>query len=172
MKLSRFLVLIFSFAAISIISAATVADSIRGRTFWSSKVVVDGEVKYLVPGTRIIIEFSDGDYFSAYCGCNTGGAQYSISDGRLILDRCGMLMEQMACPALHDQESFMVKFFTSRPKVDVLDDDRIVLRTDSTIITFVDRRIADPDRPLVGTRWDATGFRDPGPTGFCAENSA
>ena len=166
MKVSRFLALILSFAAaISFTSAATVADSIRGRTFWSSKVVVDGEAKDLVPGTRIIIHFEitrdDGDYFSAYCGCNTAGCQYSISEGRLILDPCGMLMEDMMPGiALHGQEEFMVKFVTSRPKVEVLDDDRIVLRTESTIITFVDRVVADPDRPLVGTRWDAIGFSD------------
>mgnify|MGYP004130343059 CR=1 FL=1 len=57
----------------------------------------------------------------------------------------------------------MVTFFTSKPKVDVLDDDHIVIRTDSTIITFVDRRVADPDRPLVGTRSGASR-----PTGVAA----
>ena len=54
------------------------------------------------PVTADISARDDGDYFDAYCGCNSGGGQYSISDGRLILDQCGMLMEQMACPALHD----------------------------------------------------------------------
>lgn len=161
MKFSQFLALILSFAA-SIISAATVADSIRGREFCSSKVVVDGKVRDLVPGTRIIIRFDDKGGFSAYGGCNHGGGPYSISDGDNILLEKGMLMTQRGCgsTALHDQEYFIVRFCSSQPKVEVLDDDRIVLRTDSTIITFVDRVVVDPDRPLVGTKWDAIGFFD------------
>ena len=48
----------------------------------------------------------------------------------------------------------------ARPEV-VLDGDVLVLRTATAELRFLDRKVADPDRPLEGTRWRVTGLFDP-----------
>jgi heat shock protein HslJ len=39
-----------------------------------------------------------------------------------------------------------------------LDDDTLTLSKDGSALTLVDREVADPDRPLIGTRWVVDGL--------------
>ena len=62
-------------------------------------------------------------------------------------------MTEMACePALMEQDSWLAGFLTARPTVAV-DGDTLTLSGGDASITFVDREVADPDRPLEGTEW-------------------
>jgi heat shock protein HslJ len=46
----------------------------------------------------------------------------------------------------------------------------LVLRTGATVVGFVDRSVVEPDRDLVGTRWELTGFvRGGGPDGVASD---
>ena len=71
----------------------------------------------------------------------------------------GMAMTEMACEpaALMDQDTWLSAVLTSRPTV-ALDGDTLTLTADGAVITFVDREVADPDRPLEGTTWNVEGL--------------
>lgn len=136
-----------------------VADggSLDGREFLSTAVTEDGEPRALVQGTVISLRFDDGVLgFSA--GCNGGGGDYEVVDGVLVAD--GFSITEMGCdPARHDQDEWLMAFLAERPSV-TLTDTTLTLATDTTTIELTNRELADPDRPLVGTEWVATGFID------------
>ena len=105
------------------------------------------------------IEFlADGRTLVA-TGCNSGQGRASLSDGKLEAD--DLAVTQMGCldPAVADQETFVMSVVGARPAM-VLDGDLLVLRTDAAEIRFLDRKVADPDRPLEGTRWRVDGMFD------------
>jgi heat shock protein HslJ len=59
----------------------------------------------------------------------------------------------MACEAALEQQDARLASFLSAGPTWRLDGDVLVLSTGDTEIRLVDRRTADPDRPLWGTRW-------------------
>ena len=108
---------------------------------------------------KAAIEFmADGRTLVA-TGCNSGQARASLRDGRLVA--AGFAVTQMACadPAVADQETFVMSVVGAEPTV-VLDGNHLVLRTDTAEIRFLDRKAADPDRPLEGTPWRVDGVFD------------
>jgi len=125
-----------------------VSDSgLDGRTFLSTGVTG----RQLVPGTRVRLAFDEGS-LSADAGCNQMGGQVRLDGDRLIAD--GLAGTEMGCePDLMEQDTWLVELLQSEPEV-VLDGDALTLRgTDGTVIQLMDREVADPDRPLVGTTW-------------------
>jgi heat shock protein HslJ len=117
-----------------------------GREFVSTEV--DGYT--LVPGTEIRISFADGA-LSANAGCNTMNGGYSFDGSTMQVDV--LAMTQMACDEeLTAQDDFVGELVTSGPTV-ALDDDTLTITSGDTVLTMVDREVAEPDLPLEGTTW-------------------
>ena len=112
----------------------------------------------LVDGTRIRLSFGDDGQITASAGCNTLGGAVEITAERI--DVGDLSTTEMGCePALHEQDAWLADFLASEPGY-TLDGDRLVLRDDGTSIDLLDRRVADPDRPLEGTIWRLDGLID------------
>ncbi len=83
------------------------------------------------------------------------GGSVAIVDGRLVLD--GLAMTEMACdPALMDQDAWLAGFLDGAAFT--LAGDTLTLAKDGVTLALLDREVADPDRPLVGTRWIVDGL--------------
>jgi heat shock protein HslJ len=121
---------------------------LRGREFLSESV--EGHV--LVPGTQIRITFEE-DQIGARAGCNLLGARYDVLDGRLVVKGDGISMTEMGCDRpRHDQDEWLAGFLHAAPRVE-LNGDSLTLTSPSATVRLLDRRVADPDRPLLGTEW-------------------
>ena len=122
-----------------------------GRTFLSTSVTENGQPKPLVEGTRISLGFSDSHELGAQAGCNSMGGPASIENGRLVVS--DLATTEMGCdPPRHAQDEWLARFLTGRPSAD-LSAETLTLENDTTRIVLTDRKVADPDRPLQGTRW-------------------
>lgn len=121
-----------------------------GRAFLSTRVLVDGRERSLVPGTRIRIDFRAGR-IGASAGCNQLGGDYRIEGGLLRLANAAVT--EMGCdPERHAQDEWLFDFLGRGPTV-TLADDVLTLSLGTTTITLLDREVAEPDLPLVGTDW-------------------
>lgn len=128
---------------------------VDGRIFLSTQVLVDGRERPLVPGTRVRLEFSQGR-LGASAGCNRLGGAYRL-DGD-VLRLADAAVTEMGCdPARHDQDEWLFTLLGSAPTVS-LAGDTLTLRLGSTIIALLDRRVAEPDLPLVGPSWRLTSI--------------
>ena len=134
-------------------ASGSAADALAGREFVSTGVTGHR----LVAGSQIRLNF-DGDRLGASAGCNQLGGTWSI-DGDVLVVPDEMVMTEMACdpPALMDQDTWLASFLTSRPSV-ALDGDTLALTGGDVTITLLDREVADPDRPLEGTKWVVDGL--------------
>jgi heat shock protein HslJ len=126
---------------------AVTRQSLDGRAFVSTEV----EGRELAVDSEVGIAF-DGPRMIATAGCNTMSGNYSITDGALTFD--GPLMStMMGCDDdLMAQEQWLNELLESSPTISGTSDG-IVLRQGGTTIVMVDKTIAEPDRPLVGTQW-------------------
>ncbi|WP_134774092.1 META domain-containing protein [Ornithinimicrobium flavum] len=121
-----------------------------GRTFLSTGVTEDGRPRDLVAGSRVRLTFDDGQ-LSAQAGCNTMFAGYRVEEDVLRVDSLGGT--EMGCPEeLMAQDAWLVELLESGPVL-ALDDATLTLTGAGTVLTLLDREVADPDRPLVGPRW-------------------
>jgi heat shock protein HslJ len=126
------------------------ANDLWGRTFLSTAVTEHGRVRPLVPGTRLRLAFQDGDV-RAYAGCNHLTGRVRVDGGRLAVDR--FATTAMACdPLRQEQDAWLARFLAAEPTWR-LDGDDLVLGNGDTEIRLIDRSVAEPDRPLQGTRW-------------------
>lgn len=121
------------------------------RTFLS--VTVEGHS--LVDGSQLELRF-DGDRLGVAGGCNQLGGTWSVDGDVLTVPE--MSMTEMACEpaALMDQDAWVAELLSSGPTVAV--DGPTLTLTGSVggsdvVITFTDREVADPDRPLEETSW-------------------
>lgn len=128
------------------------APPLNGRTFVTT-AAADVEGATLVPGSAIRVSFDDeGTSLSAHAGCNSMGGGWSLDGDTLVVG--DMFQTQMACEdALMDQDSWLVALLTSGPTL-TLAGDTLTIRGEGAGLVLTDRRVADPDRPLVGTRWE------------------
>ncbi|HTV19421.1 MAG TPA: META domain-containing protein [Polyangiaceae bacterium] len=115
-----------------------------------------------VEGTGVRVSFSDAD-ISISAACNSQFGSYSLCDGRLCVSDLGRT--EIGCePALLAQDDWFATFFTSSPLV-TQTGARLVLEGTDATLTFLDREVADPDRPLVGPTWTVdTMVRGNGPS--------
>lgn len=126
---------------------------LSGRTFLSTEVTG----RRLVDGTRIRLEFDDGR-LGAHAGCNSLGGAYSGDDGVLVVG--DLDTTEIGCdPARHEQDEWLARFLVSRPTWE-LAGDRLTLVSGAERIVALDREVADPDRPLQGTRWELDSLVD------------
>jgi heat shock protein HslJ len=123
----------------------------QDRTFLSTSVTENGVPRALIEGTRIRLSFHEESRISGNAGCNHVGGTAHLRDGRLVVT--DMAMTEMACPGGRmDQDSWVFEFLGSSPTMR-LSGDGLTLTGDTMTIVLMDRRVADPDRPLAGTRW-------------------
>ena len=129
--------------------------TLDGRTFLSTAITDAGDDRPLVDDTQIRLAFADGQV-GASAGCNTIGGTYRVVDGRLQWD--GGSMTEMGCdPDRHAQDDWLSEFLGSDPQV-ALDGDDLTLTSGGVVMTLLDREVADPDLPLVGTTWTVTSI--------------
>ena len=123
-----------------------------GRTFLSTSVTENGQPRPLVAGTRITLTFmEDGHRLGAQAGCNSMGGQASFTGGRMIVG--DLSTTEMGCdPPRHAQDEWLARFLTSRPEWS-RSDETLTLDNGTTRIVLEDKKVADPDRPLRGTKW-------------------
>ena len=57
-----------------------------------------------------------------------------------------------------DQDAWLSETFSGSPTLALDGDDLTVTATDGSTITFLDAAVAEPDQPLVGTRWVVDGL--------------
>ena len=131
-------------------SSGSVPD-VDGREFISTEMVGH----QLVDGSTIRLAFEDGSV-AANSGCNSMSGGYSF-DGDILQVEMMAMTEKGCDEALMDQDAFLSGFLTSGPTVAV-DGDEMTLMSGEEQITFLDREVADPDRPLEGTLWIVDGI--------------
>jgi heat shock protein HslJ len=126
------------------------AQVLEGRTFLST----GAEGRALVAGSTVRLTFRDGGV-QASAGCNSMAGPYRIDGGRLIADR--LATTEMACdPALMEQDRWLADLLNGATIG--LDGDTLTLTKGINRLTLLDREVADPDRPLAGTRWVVDGL--------------
>ncbi|MBK7581153.1 MAG: META domain-containing protein [Myxococcales bacterium] len=103
-----------------------------------------------VAGSTLSLKFKSGEVrFDA--GCNLLNGSYSVSGGRLVVTHVGST--SMGCgPELGAQEDWFQAFMTSSPQMDLAGDFLTLTGAVATLV-FLDREVADPDRPLAGPTW-------------------
>jgi len=124
--------------------------SLDGRTFLSTNV----QGHDLVPGSTVRMRFQDGQ-LGISAGCNQMSGKYTIVDGRLTTGQ--MAMTEMACDEPRMAQDTWVGAFVGGAAV-TLAGDTLTLKNGDVTLTLTDREVADPDRPLEGTRWVLDGI--------------
>jgi heat shock protein HslJ len=138
-------------SACSVVGGGSPAPAARldGRTFLSSSVTG----RDLVPGTTVRLSFKDGQ-LGIEAGCNHMSGPYSVHDGRIRIE--SMLTTEMGCePRLMDQDTWVGQFVGGATAA--LEGNALTLANGGVSMLLTDRAVADPDRPLVGTRWVVDG---------------
>jgi heat shock protein HslJ len=78
-------------------------------------------------------------------------APYRIDGG--VLHISGLSTTEMGCDAaLHAQDDWFANLLWSSPTI-ALNEPELTLQSTNVSITFLDRELASPDLPLVGTQW-------------------
>ena len=114
-----------------------------------------------VEGTTMELLFSrDAEgvvkmWFSA--GCNNFNADVLITSEELR-PTDGIKYTEMGCDqSRHAQDEWLRIFMMNAPRLSV-SSDRLTLYGESATLVFLDKNIANPDRPLSGRVWTATQF--------------
>ena len=125
-------------------------QGLEGRTFLSTGVLG----RLLVAASRVRLRFGGGQV-GASAGCNSMGGPYTIVGDRLVAHQ--LATTEMACdPALMDQDRWLASLLDGATIA--LAGDVLTLAKDGVGLTLLDREVADPDRPLIGTRWVVDGL--------------
>ena len=131
-------------------SGGDLPAALDGRTFLSTEVVG----YELAPGSRLRLTF-DGESLGASGGCNSIGGTYRIEGGKLVADQ--LMTTEMACEEpLMAQDAWLIGLLAG--SLIGLADDTLTLQQEGIRVTFRDREVADPDRPVEGTRWVLDGI--------------
>jgi heat shock protein HslJ len=125
------------------------APTVDGKTYLSTGV--SGAV--LVPGTRMRLSFKDG-HLNASGGCNSMGGAYTIAAGRLSTTQ--MMTTEMGCDQPRMQQDSWLAGLLGDSAIAVAGD-TLILDDGKIQLTMLDREVADPDRPIEGTRWVLDG---------------
>jgi heat shock protein HslJ len=111
----------------------------------------------LAEGTQVNVSFDDAGV-SASAGCNSIGGAFDIQGD--VLKVSGLQSTAIGCAApLLAQDNWLSSFLLAGPTL-VLTDPKLDMSTADVQVHLLDRKIAIPDRPLVGTQWLGNGFSD------------
>lgn len=124
--------------------------TLDGRIFLATKV----QGHALVAGSTLRLSFQ-GDRIGISAGCNQMSGAYAIVNGHLATAE--MATTEMACDPAHMEQDAWVGGFIDGASV-TLTGDTLTLGHGDVTVTLTDREVADPDRPLEGTRWVVDGI--------------
>ncbi|HSW41696.1 MAG TPA: META domain-containing protein [Patescibacteria group bacterium] len=126
-------------------------QGLDGRTFLSTSAVG----RALVPGSQVRLSFFLDGRIGASAGCNSMGGAYTIDGDRLVATQ--LATTEIGCaPALMEQDLWLAGLLDGST-ID-LAGDTLTLAKDGVRLSLLDRKVADPDRPLLGTRWVVDGL--------------
>lgn len=111
----------------------------------------------LLKGTTVHLRFGDGQ-ISLQADCNSMAGAYTLEGDRVVVS--ALMQTEMGCDAegtAHD--AFLGRFFRSKPRFSAKAE-RLTFASGSARLIFVDRELADPDRPLRGTVWEIDQYVD------------
>jgi heat shock protein HslJ len=111
----------------------------------------------LVEGTTLRLRF-DASEISFDAGCNGHSGAYSLCDERLCVANLSSTLRGCEQP-LMAQDGWLDAFFRSSPLV-THTGTRLELQGAEATLAFLDREVADPDRPLSGRTWTIDTFMD------------
>lgn len=126
-----------------------------GKTYLSTSVTEDGKPKQLAPKTRVRLQFTDDGRLVADAGCNSMQTKVSTKDGKLTLDG-ELASTAMGCPGPQQgQDSWLAGIISAKPTWK-LDGSKLDVTAGSTTISLTDRKVAEPDLAVDGTKWTLT----------------
>jgi heat shock protein HslJ len=126
--------------------------NLSGRTFVSQSVVG----RTLLPNTEIRLRFERGGRYTATAGCDILTGIYRFDGEVLVVSTVSST--NIGCDVPHrEQDTWLAAFLVARPTID-LADPRFTLTTGFETVAMLDREIASPDRPLIGTQWIGGGI--------------
>ncbi|NGP04088.1 META domain-containing protein [Rhodococcus sp. 14C212] len=121
-----------------------------GRAFVSTAV----SGPQIPGGGPLVVEFPDAGRIAATAGCNRSFGSVELGDGVLRADRLGSTL--MSCPPPLDRaDTWLSDLLASEPRWR-LDGDVLTLDGGNVSVSLLDRKVADPDRPVVDTHWVLT----------------
>jgi heat shock protein HslJ len=131
---------------------AGAGGSLKGKVFLSTAVTQDGNPKQLVPNSRVRLTFTDDGRLIADAGCNSMQSAVDTGDGRLAMDD-ELAQTAMGCDAArHAQDDWLMKVLKSGPAWK-LEAEKLTVTAGGTTISLTDRKTAEPDLALDGTKW-------------------
>lgn len=129
---------------------STQPAGLNGRQFLAVSIKVGGNDQPLVPGSRISIDFNNGN-LGASAGCNQLFGTYTVDGNKLTVTQMGGT--EMACEEpLMAQEAWLSTFLSSGLTF-ALDGDDLVLTSGDAVMTLLDRSVAEPDQTLEEITW-------------------
>jgi heat shock protein HslJ len=139
---------------------ATAEPSGDGRPLDGREFLLESADGFIVvPDTTVRIHFDEDEgqpSFGFYADCNHHSGPYEVRDGKLVLQGFGST--EIGCEeSLSMQDSFLADFFLAGPELQ-LEGDRLTFVGESATLVFIDREVADPDRPLTGRLWTVDTF--------------
>jgi heat shock protein HslJ len=130
---------------------SSAGGSLKGKSYLSTAVTENGQSKQLAAKTRIRLQFTDDGRLIADAGCNSMQSRVSTSNGRLAVE--DLAMTDMGCDApRHAQDDWLAKLLHNKPTWK-LEADTLTVTSGGTTISLLDRKTAEPDLPLDGTKW-------------------
>jgi len=124
------------------------AGELRGATFASTAVTEAGELRPLVPGTRVELSFSeagsDRQGVGWEAGCNLFGSKVVVAADHLLVDE--RIGTAMGCTGpLQDQDEWIGDFLESNPSWE-LSDGLLTLSAGETVVELERTRAEGTDR--------------------------
>lgn len=123
--------------------------SLTGRTFVST--AVSGTP--IPGGGPLTLTFTEGR-ISASSGCNTANGSVELQGNTLQVGELASTL--MGCPGdLTGADEWQSGLLRSQPTW-TLSGDTLTVKGNGSTVTMLDRKVAHPDKPLVGTTWIVT----------------
>ncbi|GAA3142303.1 heat shock protein HslJ [Kribbella aluminosa] len=123
---------------------------LSGRTFLSTSVVENGKPR--TPPSEVRLQFTTNGRLSWNAGCNSSETSVSTAGNRLVLGS-EITSTAMGCLGhAAGADKWIGGVLTAKPTWK-LDGDKLVVSTDSTTISLVDKQTAQPAAALDGTKW-------------------
>lgn len=123
------------------------SSSLAGHQF----ILQSADGFQLVAGSSIQLVF-EGDKLSVSGGCNSMAGDYRVAGGQLVVSELASTNRGCAATLLAQDEQIGA-FLRARPRLTRSGDQLALSSEGGMVLRFLDREIADPDRPLIDTVW-------------------